>query len=131
MADFDYQRLAETVAPIFDRERGRRLTMMRELLLLDQSELAAKLGVNQQMISKLERGITPVSRKPITLAQFYSVFGCVTEHILYGRDSEKFNYQEINGKYWREKDRRKGNFKARRRTNAERRRFRRRAHQLT
>jgi transcriptional regulator with XRE-family HTH domain len=129
MADFDYQRLAETVAPIFDRDRGRRLEMMRKSLLLSQAELADRLGVNQQMITKIERGITPVSRKPITLAQFYAVFGCATEHILYGRD--EFNYEEINRKYWIEKDRRKGNSKARRPTNSERRRLRRRARHLT
>lgn len=131
MSDFDFQRLAETVAPIFDRERGHRMEMMRKALFLSQAELAEKFGVNQQMITKLERGITPVSRKPITLAQLYSVFGCATSHILYGRDKDEFNYEEINRKYWIEKDRRKGNSKARRPTNSERRRLRRRARHFT
>lgn len=126
MSDFAFQRMAETVAPIFDRERGKRLKYMRMLLLLDQKQLGEKLGVTQQTITKLERGITPVSRVPITLARFYSVFGCVTEHILYGRDKDQFNYEQINSKYWREKDRRKGNRSGYRDTWANRRKLRRR-----
>ncbi len=107
--DFIFQRLSETVAPIFDQERGRRLCFMRKMLLLDQGQLGKKLGVSAQMISKLERGITPVSRIPITLRAFYKIFGCVTHHILFGIDGEHFDYAEINRLYWLEKDRRKGN----------------------
>lgn len=109
----NFQKLSETVAPIFDADRGRRLEIMRKALLLDQKQLGARLGVSQQMISKLERGITPVSRKPITLAQLYSVFGCTTDHILFNADKKDFNYEHINQKYWIEKDRRKGNRTAR------------------
>lgn len=125
MSEFDYKKLAETVAPIFDKARGRRLEYMRKSLFLDQAQLAEKLGVNQQMISKLERGITPVSRVPITLFQLYSVFGCMTHHILFGVDKQDFDYEQINSQYWREKDRRKGNRAARRPTNALRRKLKR------
>ena len=43
-------------AGIFDRDRGRRIKVARKRLRLSQSELADKLGVSQQMISKIERG---------------------------------------------------------------------------
>lgn len=122
--DFDFKKLADSVAPVFDKERGRRMEYMRKARLMDQRELGILLGVTQQMISKLERGVTPVSRVPITLSQLYEVFGCTTHHILFG--SGKFNYEEINRLYWREKDRRKGNRTANRDTYANRRKLRRR-----
>lgn len=108
-----FKSIAETVTPIFDRERGKRLEMMRKLMLLDQRQLGEKLGVPPQMISKLERGVTPVSRTPVTLDRFFLVFGCLTNHILFGLDRKSFDYFEINAKYWREKDKRKGNRTAR------------------
>jgi transcriptional regulator with XRE-family HTH domain len=111
MADREniYFEVSETVAPIFSLERGRRLELVRKSMLLDQAQLAERLGVTQQIISKLERGITPVSRKPIALAAFYRVFGCATHHILFGLDAHLFNRELINKQYWTEKDRTKGN----------------------
>lgn len=109
----NFRNLSETVAPIFDRARGTRLEMMRKLMLLDQKQLAEKLGVKQQTISRLERGIIPVAREPITLAKFYLVLGCLMEHVLFGTDRKSFDYEDINLKYWREKDKRKGNRTAR------------------
>lgn len=119
--NFFYQRIMETVAPIFDREMGGRLKCVRMSLLLDQTQLGEKLGVTQQMIAKLELGQTKISRIPIPLIRFYLVFGCAVHHILFGIDKHLFNYEQINAKYWREKDRRKGNKSARRPTNAFRR----------
>lgn len=125
-SDFIYQRMAEAVAPIFDEKMGRRLKYMRMALLLDQKQLGERLGVPQQMIAKLELGKTKVSREPISLAKFYAVFGCVTHHILFGLDKEHFDYEQINRKYWIEKDRRKGNRTGNRDTYANRRKLRRR-----
>lgn len=98
--EFIYQRLCETVAPIFDQERGRRLKFMRQALLLDQKELGQKLGVPQQTIAKLELGQVRVGRHPVTLSQFYKIFGCATHHILFGLDAGSYNYQSITDKYW-------------------------------
>lgn len=100
-------RIAEVVTPIFDRHRGRRLEFMRKKLFLDQKQLAERFGVTQQTVSRLERGHIPVARIPVSLAGFYRVFGALTSHILFG--GEEFNYNEINGLYWREKDKKKGN----------------------
>jgi len=108
-----FKSISETVTPIFDRHKGRRLEMMRKLLLLDQRQLGEKLGVPPQMISKLERGVTPVSKTPITLDKFFSVFGCLMDHILSNANRKGFDYEDINLKYWREKDKRKGNRTAR------------------
>src|SRR6185503_8942239 len=105
-------RLFEVVTPIMDRHRGRRMEFMRKKLFLDQKQLGEKLGVNQQTISRLERGHISVARRPISLHKFYEVFGALTEHVLFG--SGEFNYNEINGLYWREKDKRKGNWGPRR-----------------
>lgn len=103
-----FPRLAETVAPIFDAERGKRLRYMRMALLMDQKHLGERFGVPQQQIAKLELGQIKIGRNPITLAQVFSVFGCATHHILFGLDSEKYNYQLIRDAYWKEKDRTKG-----------------------
>lgn len=125
-SEFTYQRVMETVTPIFDKEMGRRLKFMRMALFLDQAQLGEKLGVTQQMIAKLELGQTKVSRVPIPLIRFYLVFGCATHHILFGSDAKQFNYEQINRKYWIEKDRRKGNRTGNRDTYANRRKLRRR-----
>lgn len=96
------------MTPIFDKDRGRRLRYMRQALLLDQKQLAEKLGSTQQMIAKIELGQIKVGRAPITLASVYSVFGCATHHILFGLDADSYNYQIISQQYWRFKDRGKG-----------------------
>lgn len=100
-------RLAEVVTPVMDRHRGRRLEFMRKKLFMDQKQLAERFGVTQQTISRLERGQIPVARIPVSLGSFYRVFGVLVNHILFG--DEQFNYNEINGLYWREKDKKKGN----------------------
>ena len=107
--EFIYQQLCENVTPIFDKEIGYRMKFMRMALLMDQEQLGERLGVSQQMIAKLELGQTHTSRKPITLSKLYSVFGCAVHHILFGHNKDAYNYNEINHKYWTEKDRRKGN----------------------
>lgn len=106
--DFIYQQLCETVTPIFDQERGRRLKFMRMALLMDQTELGKRLGIPQQAVTKLELGQIKVARSPVPLSKFYLIFGCATHHILFGLDAEKFNYETIRELYWREKDRTKG-----------------------
>lgn len=106
--EFIYQRMSETVTPIFDEERGHRLRYMRMALMMDQKQLGEKLGVSQQAIAKLELAQIQVTRKPITLAKFYRVFGCATHHVLFGLDSETHNYEAIKRAYWHEKDRTKG-----------------------
>jgi transcriptional regulator with XRE-family HTH domain len=103
-----YWKLCETVTPIFDKDRGQRLKHMRQALLLDQKQLAHKLGTHQQMIAKLELGQIKVGRTPIRLLDLYKVFGAATHHILFGADAEKYNYVEINQRYWKQKDKGKG-----------------------
>lgn len=103
-----FPQLAETVAPIFDEERGYRLRYMRMSLMMTQTQLAGKFGVPQQAIANIELGRIKVARKPITLAQVYAVFGCATHHILFGLDSQSFNYDQIRTAYHKEKDATKG-----------------------
>jgi len=102
------QRVYEVSTPIFTREMGYRLCMMRERLFLDQSQLAEKLGCKQQLISKLERGLQCTTRVPFSIAKMQEVFGDTLLHILLGTGSDRFNYGLIHNKYMTEKDKRKG-----------------------
>jgi transcriptional regulator with XRE-family HTH domain len=88
------------VTPIFNRERGYRMRVMRMALLMDQEQLADALGVSQRVISDLESGRQAVVRKPFTLAQMVEVFGNRTSHILLGTGAERFSYGYINDTYW-------------------------------
>jgi DNA-binding XRE family transcriptional regulator len=85
--------------PIFTKEMGYRMSMMRENLMLDQAMLAQKLGTTQQTISKLERGIQSTTRAPFSIAKLFDVFGDAILHILLGTGEQRFNYGLIHNKY--------------------------------
>lgn len=91
--------LFDACMPIFDAERGNRLRYMRMKLLLDQRELAEKLGISASTLSDIEKGKLAVSRIPFTLSQFMDIFGDLTSHILLGTGMERHSYGYIAQKF--------------------------------
>lgn len=102
------QKIYAVSTPIFTPEMGERMKMMRERLLLDQRQLAEKLGTNQQTISKLELGIQCTTRSPFTIEKMFEVFGDTILHILLGTGYDRFSYGHIHDKYLTEKRKKKG-----------------------
>lgn len=102
------QQVYEVSTPIFTPEMGHRMMFMRERLMLDQAQLAEKLGTQQQTISKLERGIQPTTRAPFSIARMQDVFGDTLLHILLGTGLDRFNYGLIHNRYLTEKQRLRG-----------------------
>lgn len=91
---------------IFTPEVGHRMKVARMELGLDQAQLGEKLGVSQQIISRLERGVMKTSENPCTLAQFKEVFGRRYTYVLIGTGSEATFEGKIRVKYWKNRNKR-------------------------
>ena len=98
----------EVCAPIFTPEMGGRFRMMREALLLTQGQLSEQLGIPQQTISKLERGILQTPESPVSVAKLKEIFGDRLSHILIGTGEDRFNYALIHSKYLKKTQKKRG-----------------------
>lgn len=92
--------LEMTLRPVFTKESGDRLRLIRMSMLIDQRELALLLGTSQQQISKLESGRLDVA--PFTLARMRNVFGDLTQVILIGSDAKMARIipKNVSDRYW-------------------------------
>ena len=75
---------------ITNKELGERLKQFRNKLGLRQGDVADKLGVNQNMISRIEKGIGGTIETLLSLINYYSQF-FVVDHIF----SNNFTVIEI------------------------------------
>lgn len=77
-------------APLFDFDRGYRLKVVRVKEKMDQRDLAFRLGVSQQYISRIEAGIAV---KPLfTLKQLIEVVSYpATTWILTGKNPSRYD----------------------------------------
>lgn len=94
------ERLYQITAPLWDADMGKRLQLMRMMLLIDQTALGAYLGTSQKMISEIERG----ERKfcpAITVSRLEGMFGDRLGYILFNSSPERFSPAEI-GRKWKE-----------------------------
>jgi transcriptional regulator with XRE-family HTH domain len=104
--------LESVCTPIFDKEMGERMKLMRMRLLIDQAELGERLGVSRSVISRLEKGHLRVPEAPFTLERLMEVFGKTTSFLVYGTNPENFNPKYIASKYWSVINKRMGRKKA-------------------
>jgi DNA-binding XRE family transcriptional regulator len=88
----------ELLCPMFAPEAGYRMKIMRMKRLLDQTELASRLGVAQQTISRIEKGRLYVCDQ-ITLAKFREVFEGDVHYILRGTGAERYSTRYISDRY--------------------------------
>lgn len=92
------QPIDEVLAPMFGPEAGRRFELMRKKRLLDQSQLAEKLGVSQQTISRIETGKLHVCDL-LTFAKLRVVFEGDVHFILLGTGAERHSANFICQRY--------------------------------
>lgn len=100
--------LADVTAPIFSKEIGSRLKLVRMKLLLDQKELGEKLGIDQGAISRIETGKIQVLQRPFTTAKFREVVGQHFMFVMFGTNPERYSVGHINKTYWDHKNAAKG-----------------------
>lgn len=93
----------DVCAPIFTKEMGDRMRLMRMRIFLDQSQLGEKLGIGATSVCQLEQGNIRVPRTPFTVAKLREVFGDTTGFILYGTNAERFNRGAISSQFWHTK----------------------------
>lgn len=103
------QRFDQHVAPIFGKEAGVRMSLVRMKMLMDQKELGDLLGVSQQQVSGLETG--RITQAPFTLARLKAVFDLHYAYILTGVRGEAWaidaNYIRLKYYDFRHRVRRK------------------------
>lgn len=92
--------LEDICTPIFDRDMGQRMRLIRMKRLMDQAQLGEKLGVHQTTISDLELGRFPVPKRPFSITQIKEVFKEDTAFILFGRNPDRFSQANISGQFW-------------------------------
>lgn len=102
------EQLYACVTPLWTREMGERLKLMRMSLFLDQTALGQYLGVSQKVISEIETGRR---REParILLSHLETMFGDKLGYVLFGSAPERFNSRFIVYKYWELKRANQGN----------------------
>jgi hypothetical protein len=95
-------KIEHLVRPLFDADMGSRLELIRVKLLMSQTELAAKLGIKQTQLSKLENGYLEVA--PFTLG---TLRAATLEHfhfILFGTgNAAGWNVGHLYSKFWDER----------------------------
>ena len=99
--------LYAVLTPIWDKDMGHRLAMMRMKLGWDQAELGRQLGVSASTISDLELGRLVVPRAPFSFAKLMEVMPKMASHVVLGTGNYADSYNAIRVRYWREKLRRK------------------------
>lgn len=82
--------LAKVTTPIIDYWMAKRFSVARYRLKLTQAEIAEKLGLKQEVISRLETG--KLKHLPINLEKIREVYGVHTQFILL--ESNVWNYLE-------------------------------------
>lgn len=70
---------------------GRRFIYARRFLKLNQTDLAAMLGVSQDHISRIETGKKVLSR--FSAERFKSVFGEAANFVAFGTNPERYKYE--------------------------------------
>ncbi len=95
------EKLTSILAIIFTPEMGKRLSIARMKMQIDQAELGRLLGVNQHAISRIERGKSSVLETPFTLARFEAIMGGSTTYVLFGTGAERFREGIIRQNYWK------------------------------
>jgi transcriptional regulator with XRE-family HTH domain len=85
------QRFDQHVAPIFGKEAGVRMSLVRMKMLMDQKELGEVLGISQQQVSALESG--RMTQAPFTLARLKAVFDLHYAYILTGVRGETWTIE--------------------------------------
>lgn len=91
--------LDQVLVPMFDKDSGFRMRLIRMKFLWDQKELARRLGTTQSQICKIERGKQEIPS--FTFAQFKAVFDKFYSYILLNVGSEQINMAAIAEKYHR------------------------------
>lgn len=90
---------ADSFIPLWNAEMGVRLRTARQVLDLDQVEMAKDLGVSQSTLAKLEAGRSRGSRAAITLEHWTRVLGEHTRYVLLGQRAYAYNSERIRVLY--------------------------------
>jgi transcriptional regulator with XRE-family HTH domain len=88
----------DVTTPVWTKDMGARLKLVRMKLLFDQFELSVKLDMPQSTLSNLENG--RVIHGPFTVAKLKEIFHKHTAFILLGQAPERFNARVIHKNYW-------------------------------
>lgn len=96
----DIDDLYQVVTPIFDGLMGQRMELARMKMLMSQSEVAGFLGISQQTLSGLERGIFKVPKIPFSLYRFMLLFKAHSKFVLLGQNADLYDRNTIEKNYW-------------------------------
>jgi transcriptional regulator with XRE-family HTH domain len=88
----------DVTTPVWSKEMGQRLKLVRMKLLMDQFELSVKLDMPQSTLSNLENG--RVEHAAFTLGKLKEVFHKHTAFILIGVNPERYHERMIHYRYW-------------------------------
>lgn len=101
-------RILQNTTPLWDAVKGHRLKIARMRVLLDQGELAALLGVNQQTISRIEAGRIVASRNPLSTEAWMNVLKESFGFVMFGIGITKIEENYVVRRFWDAKLKRSG-----------------------
>lgn len=86
---------------VWNEDMGRRLALVRMLLLEDQIDFSHRLCASQTAVSNVERGTTTTLR--VTLADLKRALGKHLEFVLFGTTAANYPMATISRRYWTER----------------------------
>lgn len=91
--------LLQILTPIWTSDMGIRLKNARQSMLMSQAEFGEKLGMTQQMIARLEKGLESSVTK--NYIEWADALGKLTNYVFFGTSKEKVEVPGLNKKYWK------------------------------